>query len=476
MLSLLIGTLPLSSDSPPGYNGEDGCFPNDAGLYANPINEARVLGMKKIQMLLVLICRTILASAFWLAIRVGSSLEISGVTYDKGLPRTYLGMTHKRDIDPFILVPTIVFHRGFKALAHEVRFALRADGFTTGFLGRIVTRPAWLKWALRPLSVGPILRWLGTYPIEGLVRPAEEWVREVRQVEGDLRAETMLSPAFLRDFAQTTRLTVEQAGQLTLSQMLAWRYHQALQGFYGPEILQGSKRRHIEQRVVERIHTHLAAISTCFWQGGTFFGAPEGQLSPDGHIGSPHAGFHRTMRASPPDLRVVPISLMYDFMTTGRQRIFVDFAPTLEYAAKMPQDALDTQIRISWLWHAHFTCTQLASGFLLERQRTSSLEFTLDECVHAVHQQACMLHAEGRHVDPLLLQLARAARRVRQYLAYVERRGLVQREAKQRWRIAFGELAINVGLRQVGYDDVPLLYAYNELQDLLSVPRMNEQL
>src|SRR5260370_42490137 len=134
--------------------------------------------MKRLQALLVALCRTIIASAFWLAIRLSASLKVSGGEHDTGMPRTYLGMTHKRDIDPFILVPTIVFSRGWKALAKDVRFALRGDGFTRGFLARMVVRPSWLVRLLRPLSVGPILRWLGTYPLEGLLRPAEEWVRE----------------------------------------------------------------------------------------------------------------------------------------------------------------------------------------------------------------------------------------------------------------------------------------------------------
>ncbi len=425
--------------------------------------------MKKLQALLILLCRAIIASAFWLSIRAGASLKISGVAFDRGLPRTYLGMTHRRDIDPFILVPTIIFHRGWKALSSVVYFALRGDAFTRGFLARMVARPSWLARALRPLALGPVLRWLGVYPSEGLLRPAEEWVREVLQCEGDVPAASILAPAFLRDFAQAAHLSLEQVSQFPLSRLLAWRYHHALQGFYGPELLHGSGRRAIERRVIERIHTHLADVSRCLWQGGTFFGSPEGQLSPDGHISSMHAGFHRIVRAAPPDLRVVPISLTYDFMTCGRRRIFADFAPALEHVGQLPQDELDAQLRRAWLLHAHFTCTQLASGFLLNRQRAASPKFTLDDLAQVVHQQARELVDAGRQVDPQLLTLAGATRRVRQYLAYVERRGLVQRVSPKFWQISFGELAIHVRPRQVAYDDVPLLYAYNELQDLLSI-------
>src|SRR5581483_9530882 len=117
--------------------------------------------MKMMKVFLVALCRTMLASAFWLSIRLSNSLTIHGADYDRGAPRTYLGMTHKRDIDPFILVPIVIFHRGWKALAGNVRFVLRGDGFTRGFLARMVRRPAWIAWLLRPFSVGPVLRWLG---------------------------------------------------------------------------------------------------------------------------------------------------------------------------------------------------------------------------------------------------------------------------------------------------------------------------
>lgn len=426
--------------------------------------------MKALKRLPIAICRVILASAFWLAVRLSYSLRIHGVKYDTGKARTYLGMMHKRDIDPFILVPTIVFHRGWKALTWDMHFALRGDGFTRGFLARIMGgQPGWLAWLLRPLAVGPLLRWLGTYPTDALVQPAEEWIREVMQVDGDMQAGTILSPMFLRNFAQITHLSVEQISGMQLSQLMAWRYHKALYKFYGPEMLLGTKRRHIERRLVERIHHQLDEIVAYFWQDGSFFGSPEGQLSPDGHISPLNASFYRIVRAAPPDLRVVPIALSYDFMSSGRLRLFVEFAPEIAYAPKLPQAELGKQLRRSWLLHTRFTCTQLASGFLMERRDSCSPEFTLHDLVQAVYQQALDLAAVGRPVDPQLLRLSGATRRVRSYLKYVERRSLVRRSAADSWKIAFGDLVIQVGPHEVAYDDVPLLYAYNELQDLLSV-------
>lgn len=418
--------------------------------------------------LLVALCRTILASAFWLSIRLSNSLTVQGTDYDQGAMRTYLAMTHKRDIDPFILVPIVVFHRGWKALARDVRFAMRGDGFTRGFLARIVRHPAWLAWLLRPLSVGPVLRWLGTYPTDGLLRPAEEWIRDVLQIDGERRAVSILSPAFIQDLLCTTQLSAEQIGDLPLSHLLRWPYRAVLQRFYGPEMLRRSQRRHLERHVVARIHKQINEVAAYLWHDGSIFGSPEGQLSPDGHLSSIHAGFHRIVRLAPPDLCVLPVAMIYDFMTNRRPRIFIDFAPAIEHAPSLSPRDLDKQLRCAWLHHAHFTCTQLASGFLLERQQSCALTFTLHDLAHAVLQQASALLAAGRKVDPRLLRPAAAVRRARGYLAYIERRGLVRRCSPESWCITFDRLVIEVGPREVAYNDVPLLYAYNELQDLLT--------
>lgn len=425
--------------------------------------------MKLVNTFLVALCRTIIAGAFWLSIRLGNSLTIRGVKHDAGMPRTYLGMTHKRDIDPFVLVPIIVFHRGWKGLANEVHFALRADGFTRGFLARMIDHPRWLARLFRPLGVGPALSWLGTYPSEGLVRPIEEWIREVKQIYGDVEAGTVLSPVFLQAFARSTHLPADQIHAYPLSRLLAWRNFTTLRKFRGPEMLLATKRRPVERRVVERIHTQLDEIVACLWRDGSFLGSPEGQLSPGGRVSPLHAGFHRIVRAAPPDLRVVLIALNYDFMTSGRPHIFVNFTPAIEQAPGLPLDELDDRVRRSWLLAAHFTCSQLASGFLMERRCQLSTEFTLHELAHTIHLHAQKLAASGRHVDAQLLRLSSATRKARRYLAYVERRGLVQRCSRDCWKTSFGEMVIDVGPREVAYDDVPLLYAYNELQDLLSV-------
>src|SRR5207302_616144 len=158
--------------------------------------------MRHLQSLLVAVCRAIIASAFWIATRLSFHVEIHGLEYDDTGPpgreaHTYFGMAHKRDLDPIVLIPTLIFHRGWHGVAGGVRFALRADGFSPGYLARIVMQPRWISRLLRLLSIGSALRWLGTYPTEALLRPTEEWIRELLYVEGDVPAGEVLAPAVI---------------------------------------------------------------------------------------------------------------------------------------------------------------------------------------------------------------------------------------------------------------------------------------
>src|SRR6266851_151140 len=268
--------------------------------------------MKRLNAMLVATSRTIIASAFWLATRLSNRVKVSGIQHDTGASPAYLAMSHKRDLDPMVLIPTLLFHRGWRALAGKVHFFLRGDAFSPGYLARLVRHPRWLSFMLRWVPIGLALRWLGTY---------------------------------------------------------------------------------------------LADLDAWLWRGGSLYASAEGQLSPLGLLSPISAAFHRLMRAAPPETSVVPIFLIYDFMTTQQLRIFVDLGPTIERAPTLPPAELDAQLRERWLAAATFTCTQLGSGFLAQAGYSSLSSFTLQDLASSIHAQAKSLAAAGRYVDQRLLDL-----------------------------------------------------------------------
>ena len=424
--------------------------------------------MKRLTSTLHGLGRATVAGAFWLFTRLLFRVEVHRLGYDPKAPRTYYGMCHKRDLDPIVLVPTIVFPRGWRGVAGDVHFALRGDAFSPGYLARITMRPRWFARLIRGLAVGPALRWLGARPIRDLYRPAEEWIRDLLDLGYDKRVGDILVPAFIEELATATGA----AGIATyrLSRLLAWRYQDVLQRVYGPEIILGPARRVLERRIVGQIKGDLATLDRWLWDGGSLYSSPEGQLSPDGKLSPVNVAMHRLMEAAPPDTSIIPIFIIYDFMTLQKLPIFVDFAPPIEHAPLLSSKELDAQLRMRWMQNARFTCTQLASGFLIHASRAGLPSFTLEDLVDDLYQQAVRLSEAGRHVDQRLLKPAAVRKRAADFLKYAARHGLVYRSGKRTWVPTVTETVLQVRLKEVGYDQAPLMYAWNELQEMLADP------
>ena len=424
--------------------------------------------MKRLKSTLYALIRATIASAFWLSTRLLFDVEVHGLAYDPKASRTYYGMSHKRDLDPIVIVPAIVFHRGWRGLAGDVHFALRDDAFSPGYLARITMRPRWFARLIRRFTIGPALCWLGAQPIHDLYRPAEEWIRELLDLGYDKCVGDILVPAFIEELVTVTGDS--GIGTYNLSRLLDWRYQDALQHFYGPEIILGPARRVLERRIVGQIKEDLAALDTWLWKGGSLYGSPEGRLSPDGKLSSINAGMHRLMETAPPDTSIIPIFIIYDFMTSQKLRIFVDLAPPIEHVPELSSKELDAQLRLGWIQNARFTCTQLASGFLMRASRAGLPSFTLEDLVDDLYQQAVKLSEADRRVDQRLLKPAVVRKRAQGFLEYATRHGLVRRSGNHTWVPTVTETVLQVRLKEVGYDQAPLMYAWNELQEMLADP------
>lgn len=74
--------------------------------------------------------RVALAGLFHIGVRATYSVELRGLEDDECAQHTYYALARKRDVDPLILLPPLLRHRGWQALSGGVRVALRADAFT----------------------------------------------------------------------------------------------------------------------------------------------------------------------------------------------------------------------------------------------------------------------------------------------------------------------------------------------------------
>jgi 1-acyl-sn-glycerol-3-phosphate acyltransferase len=426
--------------------------------------------VKLFTLTLAALSRLALAGIFWVAVRVFHVVEIHGLEYATTRQPTCFAMAHKRDIDPLVELSPVLTRRGWSALLRNTRFAMRGDAFSIGFLARIVRHPRWLSRCLRPLSLSTILHHLGLLPLENLhLRPAEEWIRDCLHMKGDLRIGDVLTPAFVQKITGKDVSGLQKMQTRPLSHLLAWRYQEALQGFWGVDIFLEPVRRLLKQELLKRFKQELCHLSAWMAQGGTLWMAPEGLLSPTGAHLPITAALFRLLQISPSDTCIVPICIVYDFMTTWRSRIFVNLSPPILNASLLPVRELEAQLRRSWLLNTCFTCTQLASGFLMEVSRAEKPAFTLAELAGYIRQQATCLAKAGRQVDRRLLRSRSARKLAARFLKYARRQDVVRRIGRHTWMPIINSLVIQVPPGEVGYRQAPLVYAWNELQEMLSV-------
>jgi hypothetical protein len=130
---------------------------------------------------------------------------------------------------------------------------------------------------------------------------------------------------------------------------------------------------------------------------------------------------------------------------------------------------------MGWVQNARFTCTQLASGFLIHASRAGLPSFTLEDLVDDLYHQAVKLSEAGRHVDQRLLKPAVVRKRAADFLKFAARHGLVQQSGNHTWVPTVTETVLQVRLKEVGYDQAPLMYAWNELQEMLTDPLVDTQ-
>lgn len=431
-----------------------------------------------------------LAGLFVTVPRLALRVEAHGLDLDPRAPRTIYAITHKRHPDTFASPPIILAHRGWRGLTRDTRFIMRADAFQAGFLARLIERPDWLRRAIHPFSVGPVLAGAGVYPMDGFhSRPAELWIRDALAAEGDQPAGALLAPETLRELASAIGDAPEALAALPLAALARWRYAVALQLPTGPGILAGQARRRAERRMVETARAQLRAMSDWLVAGGSLILAPEGHLSVDGLLSTARAGLRLLLRDAPPDTRVQPIAIVYDSLTTGRLRMVVDFAPQIVDAARLTASQLDQRLRAAWLDAARVTCSQLATAALVLRHAqpaasspvaSSPVAGPISELEATTRALARALDAAGRHVDAALLTAAGARARVARYLRHATRRGLATMHGDV-YTFAPGALPDRVdapvalpGVAPdgVGYDIYPLRYAWNEAYELLTAADM----
>ncbi|HEX6513540.1 MAG TPA: lysophospholipid acyltransferase family protein [Chloroflexota bacterium] len=200
-----------------------------------------------------------------------------------------------------------------------------------------------------------------------------------------------------------------------------------------------------------RIEGQLARFADLLGRGRDLYWTPEGGLSADGRLGHFRAGFYRLVRASHAPLRILPVTLCYDFMTTLRTRCSVRFGPEFEVDRSLPKQALERLARRAILQQLTLNVGHLAAATL--RDLPPGVELSRLQLERRLLDHARRYRQAGLALETRLTMGWTFRRRTAQFLGYALRQGILER-AGGGWRAA------------QGLDHPEMRYVINELSEL----------
>ncbi|MCL4464673.1 MAG: hypothetical protein M1389_01330, partial [Chloroflexi bacterium] len=181
------------------------------------------------------------------------------------------------------------------------------------------------------------------------------------------------------------------------------------------------------------ISSHLQLFTNMLEKGETVQLAPEGAVSRDGHFARIRAGLHVLLNLPRTQVRVLPVGITYDFMTSGRQRVFVNVGREItDLRGLKPADA-SARIAEAILAQSTITGSQLASELVLSVRSQGGGALSGARLIEHVAEQANRWSRAGLFVDPRLLN-GELGQRMEQYAEYCVRSGeLVARGPDYYW-------------------------------------------
>lgn len=417
---------------------------------------------------ILFIIRLVLVICFWIVAHLLNVVRIDGKANIAQREPTYYALQHKRDDDPFFVLPALLLRRGSLSLARSIHFGLRADAFARGFLARLVESPRWFAFLLFGLNVGPILAALGAHPLFAIQQsPHETWLRLARARDGDRPVAETLDPALIDRLAEASHIPASQLATLSIQDLLQWHFQRYLQAYGNADLFAEPYRHAIAHHSVELLRDQLADLADLLRHGAALLGAPEGELTPDGRIGQVSSAFTRILHLGPPRLTVVPISTTYDTMTARRMKVFITIGAPLHFEPREDRQRVERALRQAWLAGMTFTSSHLGCIMLKYYAAVGHCVFSTEQFVRDVRDLANHLAAQGYRVDDQLRSAILGNERQLAFLRFVRRRGYVRLYKPEYWAVLAHDETIHVEPGQVGYRTFPLAYTWNEVEEMI---------
>lgn len=340
--------------------------------------------------------------------------SITGLEHYTATPATLVVSNHRRDNDGPLLGSALLRRRKGLAIEPLPNFVAREDLFERGFLAHYLRRcPGSLRPLLKVINLSPYL--LGAYPLQRThERSVAATLQDVIFQLGNIPAADALRPRSLAALAAELAFDPRSA---TIEQLLRAHEHVLRRKRYGYRHLRLAVFRHIKPYLRESIDRQLEHLTRLLEQGQLVILEPEGRLSLDGALRRPRAAMYELINRPQRPVRVLPISITYDTLTTGHGRIFIDVQPELSELDGVPRRVLDNRVMASIRSGCRVTAGQLCAGFLLFHPAPGDA-WHETAIIRHVHAAARRCRDAAIPIDPCLLDQQSCEHRTRDLLAW----------------------------------------------------------
>jgi 1-acyl-sn-glycerol-3-phosphate acyltransferase len=425
---------------------------------------------------------------YW-GFHVGMRVELYGVAehYGPPAPATLILAAHKRDWDPIMFAAYGYYHRGWLAPDSWRRhaFAGRADVWEPGFLATVIgykNWPLWMQWLLDHVSFAPIANRMRGYPILRVPEyTLREYLRSVLRDEGDLPLNAVLSEEAIRSIARLDeRLHRSKKGRPSdeqcpqhVSDILGWKYRLITSRRVHIESLAAGRYERLRERLRALVDQQLEALARAMDSGDTLWFAPEGAVTLDGKIMRLRGGLQTLLARARPDVRVLPSTVTYDFMTNHRRMIAcLAVGPELKGLRDLDRAELSQRVSPALARQTTVTMSQLGSARLLAHLAEQHPLFQPEKELPILAAETRRLASLGAWVQRDLLTERGLRRRLRAFLAYAVKQQLLIPQHDGSYLIAASKLQ---GIRSSTFWENPVRYCANELSALEEALSLSKQ-
>lgn len=341
---------------------------------------------------------------FYIGTRALFHIQVQGLHNFSVSPSTIIAISHKRDLDEIIIPSTLHVSKTLFRPRFRMWFAARDDVFDRGFLSRHFQLPRFLARPLSTINLSAVMAAFRAQPIGRLTRSqVGNMLRDVYKHQGNVALKDVLKTEWITEFARLLPPSLNSnLNNTCLKDFLSYNYRVVHAQKGDLSMLKSEVLVRTRAFLLNKIDSQLGRFSNILDKGGILFFTPSNDHSPDGRFAPIRSGLHRLIRMAQTDVRILPVNIGYDFMTTGRMRIHITIGPEITNLKGLTKGEFERLLQVAITRLGIVNMGQLGSNCLLRLAQDNSEVITKELLAKSVLSQAQKLSSLGLNVDNVL--------------------------------------------------------------------------